>query len=219
MVRPFGHPGAKHVFATLHKRNHHFGMHHVSSRHRKRALHTTSKFALFDTPDAKSLLFTFSRVQHKVLATMRLELEVGRHCWIFGFQDCQKLWFRERSRDKTSKTHLHTSLRHVHGLFARLVHKSSFLCVCLNVSPRRNANFGKIKFETQAYLNPSTTVIYKGRGTPTPGLRLLASEDWNSTVGFHILASSYWNSITGLLVLEFDYWPPNTGIRLLSSYD
>ena len=90
MARPFGHPCAKRVFATLPQRNHHFWMHHVSSRHRKRALLTTSKFVFFATPHVKSLLFTFSRVQHKVLATMRLELEVGRRCWIFGFQDCQK---------------------------------------------------------------------------------------------------------------------------------
>ena len=76
----------------------------------------------------------------------------------------------------------------------------------LNVSLRRNANFGKIKFETQAYLNPSTTVIYKGRGTPTPGLRRLL-----------VLEFDCWLPHIGLIVLEFYFWPPSVGIRLLAA--
>ena len=44
----------------------------------------------FDTPHAKPLLLRFSRAQNKAPATVRHELDVGRHCWIFGFQDGHK---------------------------------------------------------------------------------------------------------------------------------
>ena len=80
----------KRVCATLPRRNHHFWMHRVSSRHRKRPLHTASKFEFFETPHAEPLLLMFSRAQNKAPATVRHELDVGRRCLIFGFQDDQK---------------------------------------------------------------------------------------------------------------------------------
>ena len=78
---------------------------------------------------------------------------------------------REESRENVKNTCAHIFATCAWSL--RLVGPQivvSFL-LFFNVSLTRNADLGKIKFETQACLNLSTTVIYKGRGTPTPDLR------------------------------------------------